>query len=156
MKKVALMLLISCNVVFSMELPQEPQRGQKRPASEIERPAPKVPAAAQQIVAESTASQQSRTAFELLPVGIKNHILSFLTTASGSTKQAMLDNAAENIRTFFRINTQFAPLGNDPNVIEYLINELANPYANGDKVAAAIALGTESAAKWLNNLVEND
>lgn len=154
MKKVALMLLISCNVVFSMELPQAPQRGQKRPASEIEQPVPKVPAAAQPTVALPAAAEQ-RTAFELLPDEIKNLILSFLTTARGATNRARLDNAAENIRSFFRINTQFAPLGNDPQIIEYLITELANRYANGDKLAAAIALGTDSVGKWLNALLNS-
>lgn len=42
-------------------------------------------------------------------------------------------------------------MGNDPQIIEYLITELANRYANGDKVAAAIALGTEAAGVWLKS-----
>lgn len=159
------LLLISCSSVFCMEPPQSPQRGQKRPASEVEQPAAKVPAAAQPPVvmpvvanmpaAALPAAPESRTALELFPDEIKNYILSFLTTARGATKRARLDNAAENIRAFFRINTQFAPLGDDPKIIEYLITELANRYADGDRLAAAIALGTESVGRWLSDLLNN-
>lgn len=125
-----------------MEQPQSPQRGQKRrPEKGVIEPISKA------------QTVQPKTVFELLPDEIKNHILSFLTTARGATKRARLDNAAENIRSFFRTSTSFKNLGNDPKIIDYLITELANRYADGDKLAAAIALGTEGAGKWLQNIL---
>jgi hypothetical protein len=145
MKNWVLILLLSFGAIFSMQQPpRSPQRGQKRPADQSNAPASK------------SAVITSRTAFELLPDEIKNQILSFLTTAKGATKRARLDNAAENIRSFFRINKQFAPLGDDPQIMEYLITELANRYANGDKVAAAIALATEAAGKWLATVLSSN
>lgn len=139
-----LLLLLSHGAIFSMELPSLPQRGQKRVwRQSLLAPQGNLPVTKLQLV--------GRSAFELLPKDLKMEILKILTTARGSTNRARLDNATENIRSFFRINTQFAPLGNDPQIIEYLITELANRYANGDKVAAAIALGTEAAGRWLKS-----
>lgn len=139
MKNTVLLLILSFSVAFCMEEPpRSSQTGKKRLViAEPAAPAPKY----QQF--------ESKSALEVLPNEIKNHILSFLTTAKGATKRARLDNAAENIRSFFRINTSFKSFGDDPQVINYIITELANRYAEGDKMVAAIALGTEAAGKWL-------
>ncbi len=142
MNKPILLLLLSYGIVIGMEKPESP-RGQKRPAAEIIEPVSKEQAL------------ESKTPFEKLPNELKVHLLTFLTTARGATKRARLDNAAENIRAFFRTSSPFKYLGDDPQIVNYLITELANRYANGDKVAAAIALGTESAGKWLENIITN-
>lgn len=144
MIKAILILLLSFGHILSMEQPpQSPQKGKKRPAQQISEPSSK----AQTVL--------PKTAFELLPDEIKNHVLSFLTTAKGATKRARLDNAAENIRSFFRINTQFKYLGDDNQFIDYIITQLANNYADGDKLAAAEALGTEAAGVWLRSILSS-
>ena len=94
-----------------------------------------------------------QSAFENLPPELKSIILDYLTTARGATNRARLDNAAENIRKFFRLSREFRQFGEDQRVIEYIITELANRYATGDKVAAVIALGTTAAGTWLANLM---
>lgn len=142
MKNAILLLLLSFGAILSMEQPRSPQRGQKRrPLEEFAEPVAKAPAV------------EAKTAFELLPDEIKTHMLTFLTTAHGATKRARLDNAAENIRAFLRPSSSFKHLGDDQRITEYLITELANRYADGDKLAAAIALGTEAAGNWLNSIL---
>jgi hypothetical protein len=86
---------------------------------------------------------------ESLPPEIQYEIVKALTNARGATKRARLDNAAENIRSFFRTNRFFKSFENDQELINYLITKLANAHADGDKIAAAIALGTRSALRWL-------
>lgn len=87
---------------------------------------------------------------EALPDELLFEIAKALTKVSrGATKRARLDNAAEDIRSFFRTNLRFKSFETDSNLINYIITELANKHAGGDKVAAAIALGTESARRWL-------
>src|SRR5437764_10375019 len=123
MKSAVWFCLLSFSAIFCMQPPQSPQRGQKRRTMQVATQAAKVP------------TIEPKNAFELLPDEIKVEILKSLTTAKGATKRARLDNAAENIRSFFRINAQFKPLGDDLQIIDYLITELANRYADGDKVA---------------------
>ncbi len=89
-----------------------------------------------------------------LPNEIKQSILEFLVTAPGATKRARLDNAAENIRTFMRISEAFKPFAQDQEIIDWLITELADRYAYGDKIEAAIALGTQGAGQWLQDRLQ--
>lgn len=95
------------------------------------------------------AVEYPKSPLELLPREVQYEIVKALTKARGATKRARLDNAAENIRSFFRTNRLFKSFEYDQNLINYIIAELANNYADGDKIAAAIALGTESAGTWL-------
>lgn len=101
------------------------------------------------------AVEYTKSPLEFLPGHIQYEIVKALTKARGSTKRARLDNAAENIRSFFRTNRLFKSFENDQILINSIITELANNYADGDKIAAAIALGTESARIWMTTYLKN-
>ena len=88
--------------------------------------------------------------FQSLPPEIKKITFDYLVTAEGLTNEAKLVNASENIRNFAKINKQLAQFLKQPNGIEAIITELANRFANGNKIEAATIFGTADAGKWLN------
>lgn len=83
---------------------------------------------------------------------IKTIIFNYLFSASGITNAAKLANAAENIRNAARTNKAFAQFLQQSNGIKIIVTELANRYAYGNIVEAAIVFGT---VKWLQNYIEN-
>lgn len=93
--------------------------------------------------------------FQKLPKELKIHILNFLINvllyAPGYHEMAKLYNAAASIRAAMSTDKLLYQFVNDPEVTTYLIAQLAQLYARGDKVEAAIALGTKAAAISLNN-----
>lgn len=127
---------------FSNNAMEKPQK--KRPATEVlpeTRELEKKPAVEKSV--------QGFFPIESLPSEVQYEIVKALTNARGATKRARLDNAAENIRSFFRTNRFFKSFENDQKLIDYLITKLADAHADGDKIAAAIALGTRRALGWL-------
>ena len=99
--------------------------------------------------------ESEKTSFEQLSNEVKKRILEQLLSAPGVTREVRLYNAAENIRNFTRINSAFRPFAFDLTDTHFIITQLANRYTNGDKIRAAIALGTESAGNWLKNYMQD-
>lgn len=145
MKYLISIIVIVCTVsLMGMQKPQgkrtatqalsETRELEKKPAIEYEQ------------------SSEKLFPLEALPDELLYEIVKALTkNPRGATKRARLDNAAEDVRAFFRTNIRFKSFENDQTLINYIITELANRYVDGDNIAAAIALGTESARVWLLN-----
>lgn len=100
--------------------------------------------------------KQEKAAFDILPNEIVEYIIKALPTqARGSNRQTRLLNAAQDIRDLAQVDTRFRDLINDPKTVEFLIEELSNRYANRNKIAAAFALATSGAGKWLVDYTQN-
>ncbi len=148
MKSLKIVFCASLIIAFPLVAMELPKGTKKRAAEEIEEEKP----AKVQAIEES-----EKSAFERLPIELQTHILSFLTTARGKTKEARLNAATENIRNFMSLSKAFQPLLNDEKIADYLIHELAKNYiaANRNKIQesdlidAALALQTIGAGRWL-------
>jgi len=107
---------------------------------------------------------QKKSAFERLPLELKAHILTFLKTAPGNTKEARLQAAAQNIRNFMVLNKEFNTFLNDIPTNEYLINELAKNYiarnpnqiSYSEGIKAALVLQTTGAGRFLLQYAYSD
>src|SRR5262245_19540371 len=102
------------------------------------------------IVSFFSALQGMRPAFDFskLPRDLRGEIATFI--ALGPT----IKNAVINLKTFLRTNKQLASLLKDEDFIQYVIKHLATQYKQATEeesmIAAAIALGENTAAKnWL-------
>lgn len=101
--------------------------------------------------------QEELSAFEKLPLELKEKILGYLVTAPGNLEPIQLYRATENIRALMELNTGFARLFlNDARINGYLVNELAKRFTGGDKTAVVIALNTKGASDWLRAFVSMD
>lgn len=107
-------------------------------------------------LAQQLAFLKASANYEQLPDELKLHALSFLVTAPGADNAEQLRNAVHNIRTVMRVNKDSYRLLDDQVTIGYLIRELAQRYTKKDIVAAALALRTKAAAKWLKNNIINE
>ena len=67
----------------------------------------------------------------------------------GATESHALHKAAENIRNLFFTNQLMKEAMGVEWITQILIHELANRFAGGNVVRAALALGTDTASKWL-------
>ena len=140
LRKLLLISLVGFSSVWAM----------KRPIEEIT-PEEIIPDIEPEKIAKTEAMPQTEADFtlEAMPNEVKVAIMSFLVTAPGRTAQAKLDAAVENIRNFFMTNKAFAEFLSDEATNAMLIDELAKRYTGGNKVAAALALRTIGAGKWL-------
>lgn len=89
-----------------------------------------------------------------LPLELQTKILKMIYTVSGPTNEAKLYKAAENVRNFMMINKSYYAWLNTPLVVNDIIRDLAKRYtADNNFVAVVLALGTDSASKWLASRV---
>lgn len=143
MKKIFLFFVIFSNLALAMEAPPSRKRGGQEP--EDREP--------------SKIAHVQQTGFQHLPADIKKYILSFLVTAPGATPLEQLLNAGRNIRNYLSSNKYLFSLQEDDDLQEEILTQLANRYAQGDLVAAAIALRTSyaldslRAEDWINPLM---
>lgn len=143
MKKV-LLLLIMCSIGMCMEQP--PQVGSKRGPSELEIPEAKI--------TRAEDLEHSQQGLPDLPLEMQKEILSFILNAKGPTQLAKLNNAAEYIRNYMLTNKAFYGMLNSPEMLNFIIRELARRYTrNNDFVAVVIALATDAASRWLGQRV---
>ena len=150
------------NYAHSMDMPMK-QVGKKRPAeiSEPLEPTPKegrieTPEQKQKIIEEKIKELQAHASLPALPPELISKIYGYLITAKGFGREKLY-NAARNIRNFLITSKATSNYLYHEPFNEFLINELAKTY-NTDKVAAAIALHTVGAQKWLahENFVSHD
>ena len=113
---------------------------------------------AQAISAKKASSAAS--GFGILPSELKRKIFDYLITARGITNDARLANAAANIRNFALVNKEvrkyiknYKSNDKEVNVVEDLINGLAEQYAPGNPIKAATIFGTADAGKWLADYI---
>ena len=106
-------------------------------------------------IAKTQKATLERSPLEELPPEIKIIIIKALESVPGSTEEAQLFIAANNIRNLMMTNTVFQPFLEDSNFAEIIIKELAERYAGNDLVEAAVALATDAAGRWLSTQFEN-
>lgn len=91
-----------------------------------------------------------------LPLELQTKIRNFVFNVSGATNEAKLYKAAENVRNFMIVNKSYYAWLNTPLVVNDIIRELAKRYTvDNDFIAVVLALGTNSASKWLASRVSD-
>jgi ankyrin repeat protein len=116
----------------------------------------------QQPIAKVMASQKQKGALPDLALELQTKILNFILNVSGPTNEAKLYKAADNLRNYMMINKSYYEWLNTPFTVNSIIRELAKRYTvDNDFIAVVLALGTNSASKWLatrvsDALVPND
>jgi ankyrin repeat protein len=89
-----------------------------------------------------------------LPLELQTKIRNFIFNVSGATNEAKLYKAADNLRNFMIVDKSYYAWLNTPLVVNDIIRELAKRYtADNDFIAVVLALGTNSASKWLASRV---
>ena len=96
------------------------------------------------------------TNFETLPLKIQLEIIDCWFEAPGFTNKERLLRACQIVRNIPRINKRFRRLCKTQLVTDFFIRRLAERYTNGNKIKAAIVLGTHQAGLWLRNCIRNE
>ena len=85
---------------------------------------------------------------------IQHIMLKLISNVPGSSLDAKLQKAADNVRNFLITSKHFAVWFKDPHFNGLLIKDLARRYTrNNDLVSAAIALRTIGSQLWLSELI---
>lgn len=143
MKRI-LMLVFLFGMCGAMDTPQRTPR--KRRAENLQEPVPK---------AIAVYPEQERSLPDL-PLELQTRILSLILNVSGATNNAKLFKAAEHLRNYMRINKAYYEWLNTPIIVNGIIRELAKRYTfQDDFTAVVLALGTDSATKWLAHKVQD-
>lgn len=119
-------------------------------------PQPRKRAVQEAVEQETPKAQrvQEETTLGSLPLEMQTKIMNSILNVSGYTNTAKLYKAAENLRNYMMINKAYYDLINTPITVNSIIRELAKRYTtDNDFIAVVLALGTNSASKWLASRV---
>lgn len=174
MKKGLFILLVISFLSLGMEKPPQ-VRAKRAPEEELEI-VEKTPKVLRGDLSESEGELPSSVAEKvedvqdpviLPPIGLQDlpnelvvQLGLLISNAKGPTNIAKLYVAAANIRNFAQINKDFYNYFNIPGVHLEILTQLARTYANGNILAAAVALATDQASKLIgftmNESIEYD
>lgn len=165
MKKLFLIGLVGCGI--SLVAMKRPGEQQEVPAAKVPAVAQVVPAAAEQEPAEQPhlsqatidhiAYLQDQAQLKNLPIELLEKILFNLINepVPGNNPEQKLQVAAANVRYFMQAFSNVYQWYNDEALNFRIIRALANRYAGGNQINAAIALATPGAGRWLKRYVDN-
>ena len=157
--------IVLCAAVTAMEMPpssvkreapegqeERPQKFRKVETAQEPQPMEITPIAPPPaVIPAGPIKKQSQETIETMPPEILQHIiLKLISNVPGSSLDAKLQKASDNVRNFLITSKHFAVWFNDPQFNGLLIKELARRYTrNNDLFEATLALRTQGARDWV-------